>query len=152
MERMIIQYWAEVQGVNKFLGVSLTYLKEKSDLNKEVACTISYMSKKRGKAIISITQDKDIHAQMVDYSNAPKRTIKTTVVDAVTLEPISNGTFIKLIVGKEQYETTPLFVEEKTVKWNQSFTMLVNSEKQELEAKLCFKDGDKVQELGRSFL
>lgn len=38
---------------------------------------------------------------MKDYSNAPKRTIKTTVIDAVTLNPIQKGTYIKLIAGKQ---------------------------------------------------
>ena len=38
---------------------------------------------------------------MKDYSNAPKRTLYTTVVDAVTLNPVKIGTFIKLIVGKQ---------------------------------------------------
>ena len=59
------------------------------------------MSKKRGKAIITIHEDKDKAANMQDYSNAPKRTIKTTVIDAVTLNPVSKGTFIKLIAGKQ---------------------------------------------------
>ena len=35
------------------------------------------MSKKRGKAIISVYEDKNKAAKMKDYSNAPKRTIKT---------------------------------------------------------------------------
>ena len=38
---------------------------------------------------------------MKDYSNAPKRTMKTTVVDALTLNPVPKGTFIKLIAGKQ---------------------------------------------------
>ena len=145
MERLIVEFWCEMEGMNKFLGVSLIYLREKDDINRDIQCVISYMSKKRGKALISINEDKNKAAKMMDYSKAPKRTIKTSVVEAVTLDPISKGTFIKLIVGKEEYETSPLFVQEKTLKWNQSFTMQVNSEKEELEAKLCIKEEDKVQ-------
>ena len=85
------------------------------------------MSKKRGKAIISVYEDKNKASKMKDYSNAPKRTIKTTVVDAVTLNPVSKGTFIKLLAGKQEFDTTPLLVEEKSLKWNQGFTMQVNS-------------------------
>ena len=58
------------------------------------------MSKKRGKALITVHEDKNKAGKMMDYSKAPKRTIKTTVIDAVTLEPIDKGTFIKLLVGK----------------------------------------------------
>jgi sRNA-binding protein len=68
------------------------------------------MSKKRGKVIIHINEDKKKEAKVKDYSNAPKRTIKTTVIEAVTLNPIKKGTYIKLKVGKQQFETTPLFV------------------------------------------
>lgn len=101
MERIIVEYWAEVEGMNKFLGVSLVYLREKEDINKEIECNISYMSKKRGKAVMTIFEDKNKAAKMKDYSNAPKRTMKTTVVDALTLNPVPKGTFIKLIVGKQ---------------------------------------------------
>lgn len=66
-------------------------------------------------------------AKKKDYSNAPKRTIKATVVEAITLNPIAKGTFVKLIVDKQTFETTPLFVEQKQLKWNQAFTMMVNS-------------------------
>lgn len=59
MERIIVEYWCEVEGGNKFLGVSLIYVKEKDDINKEIACDISYMSKKRGKAVIRILEDKN---------------------------------------------------------------------------------------------
>lgn len=52
-------------------------------------------------------------AKKKDYSNAPKRTIKATVVEAITLNPIAKGTFVKLIVDKQTFETTPLFVEQK---------------------------------------
>jgi hypothetical protein len=38
------------------------------------------MSKKRGLAIISISEDKKKEAKLKDYSHAPKRTLKTTVV------------------------------------------------------------------------
>jgi hypothetical protein len=38
------------------------------------------MSKKRGKAVISISEDKQKEAKLRDYSHAPKRTIKTTVI------------------------------------------------------------------------
>jgi hypothetical protein len=38
------------------------------------------MSKKRGKAVISISEDKQKEAKLKDYSHAPKRTIKTTVI------------------------------------------------------------------------
>ena len=142
-----------MEGMNKFLGVSLLYLRQKDDLNKEIECTISYMSKKRGKAVISVFEDKNKAAKMKDYSNAPKRTIKTTVVDAVTLDPVSKGTFIKLVAGKQEFDTTPLFVQEKALKWNQGFTMQVNSQKEELEAKLCVKeDEDKHKVIGRAFL
>ena len=34
MERIIVEYWAEVEGMNKFLGVSLVYLREKEDINR----------------------------------------------------------------------------------------------------------------------
>ena len=59
------------------------------------------MSKKRGSIVMSIFQDKNKAAKSKDYSNAPKRTIKTTVIDAVTLNPIRSGTYIKLLVGKQ---------------------------------------------------
>ena len=51
MERIIVEYWCEVEGGNKFLGVSLIYVKEKDDINKEIACDISYMSKKGEKLL-----------------------------------------------------------------------------------------------------
>jgi hypothetical protein len=103
MERVIVEYWCETKGMKKFLGVSLIYLREKDDINKEIVLDISYMSKKRGKAIISIFEDKNKEAKKKDYSNALKRTIKTTVVEAVMLNPIRKGTFIKLTVGKQVY-------------------------------------------------
>jgi hypothetical protein len=86
------------------------------------------MSKKRGKVKIKISEDKNKGGKQ-DYSNAPKRTIKTTVVEAVTLNPIQKGTFVRLTVGKKEFDTTPLFVESKELKWNQAFTIQVNSEK-----------------------
>lgn len=85
------------------------------------------MSKKRGKIKISIFEDKNKEAKVKDYSNAPKRTLKTTVVEAIMLNPIKKGTYIKLVVAKQSFETTPLFVEKKDLKWNQAFTMAVNS-------------------------
>ena len=129
MERIICEFWCEMNGANKFMGVCLIYVKDKDDINKEINCDISYMSKKRGTAAIHIFQDKKKEAKFKDYSNAPKRTIKTTVVEAVTLNPIRKGTFIKLTVGKQEFQTTPLFVEQKHLKWNQAFTMQVNSQK-----------------------
>ena len=90
-----------MNGMNKFLGVCLIYVKDKDDINKEITCEISFMSKKRGKAVIKIFEDKNKEAKFKDYSNAPKRTIKTTVIEAMTLNPIKKGTFIKLIIGKQ---------------------------------------------------
>lgn len=40
--------------MKKFLGVSLIYLREKEDINKDFTFDISFMSKKRGKVEISI--------------------------------------------------------------------------------------------------
>jgi len=54
-----VEFWCEMEGVNKFLGVSLIYLREKDDINKEVVCAISYMGKRRGKAVIAINEDKN---------------------------------------------------------------------------------------------
>jgi hypothetical protein len=54
MERIIVEIWCEIEGAHKFLGVCLIYLREKEDINKEVKCEISYMSKKRGLALINI--------------------------------------------------------------------------------------------------
>lgn len=34
MERIITEFWCEQHGMNKFLGVSLIYLREKDDINK----------------------------------------------------------------------------------------------------------------------
>lgn len=65
--------------------------------------------------------------------------MKTTVVEAIMLNPIRKGTYIRLNVGKQTFETTPLFVEKKELNWNQAFTMQVNSEKEELQAYLCVK-------------
>ena len=89
--------------MNKFLGVCLVYIKDKDSLNKDVTCEISYMSKRRGETVIHIAEDKNKEAKMIDYSNAPKRTIKTTIIEAVTLNPIPKGTFVKLNVGKQEY-------------------------------------------------
>lgn len=71
------------------------------------------MSKKRGKALISVFEDKNKIATMKDYSNAPKRTMKTTVIEALTLSSTHKGTFVKLYVGDKEFETTQLFVESK---------------------------------------
>jgi hypothetical protein len=100
-----------MKGMKKFLGVCLIYLREKDDINREVDFDVSYMSKKRGKVTISIFEDKKKEAKVKDYSNAPKRTIKTTVVEALMLNPIKRGTYIRLIVGKQSFETTSLFIE-----------------------------------------
>jgi len=43
-----------MNGANKFMGVCLIYVKDKDDINKEINCDISYMSKKRGTAAIHI--------------------------------------------------------------------------------------------------
>lgn len=43
-----------MKGVKRFLGVSLIYLREKDDINKELTLDISFMSKKRGKVTLSI--------------------------------------------------------------------------------------------------
>lgn len=64
---------------------------------------MSYMSKKRGTAIIKIFEDKQKEAKLKDYSNAPKRTIKATVVQAVMLHPPKKGTFIKLNINKQVF-------------------------------------------------
>lgn len=101
MERIICEFWCEMNGDNKFLGVCLIYVKEKDDINKEIKTDISYMSKKRGTATIKIFEDKNKEAKYKDYSNAPKRTMKATVIEAVTLNPIKKGTFVKLVVGKQ---------------------------------------------------
>ena len=69
-----------MEGNMKFLGVSLVFLKEKDDINKEIVRDVSYMSKKRGKCVLTIFEDKNKEAKHKDYSNAPKRTIKTTVI------------------------------------------------------------------------
>jgi hypothetical protein len=61
------------------------------------------MSKKRGSIRLTIKEDKVQETKAKDYSNAVKRTIKTTVVEAVMLNPIQKGTFIKLIVGPQQF-------------------------------------------------
>ena len=53
--------------------------------------------------MISVFEDKQKEAKSKDYSKAPKRTVKTTVVEAVTLNPIKKGTFIKLLVGKQEF-------------------------------------------------
>jgi len=66
--------------MKKFLGVSLIYLREKDDINREAVFDVSYMSKKRGKVVIKINEDKKKEAKKKDYSDAPKRTLKTTVV------------------------------------------------------------------------
>ncbi len=85
------------------------------------------MGKKRGEVKVRIFEDKNKEAKIKDYSNAPKRTLKATVIEAVTVNPVKRGTYIKLIVDKQNFETTSLFVEEKELKWNQAFTMQVNS-------------------------
>jgi hypothetical protein len=43
-----------MKGIKKFLGVSLIYLREKDDINKELVLDISFMSKKRGRVVLSI--------------------------------------------------------------------------------------------------
>lgn len=43
-----------MNGMKKFLGVSLIYLKEKDDINREVTFDVSYMSKKRGSVTIGL--------------------------------------------------------------------------------------------------
>ena len=40
---------------------------------------------------------------MKDYSNAPKRTLKTTVVEAIMLNNIKKGTYVRLHVGKQNF-------------------------------------------------
>lgn len=89
--------------MKKFLGVSLIYLREKEDINKDFTFDISFMSKKRGKVEISIFQDKKKEAKVKDYSNAPKRTLKTTVVEAIMLNNIKKGTYVRLNVGKQTF-------------------------------------------------
>ena len=84
MERIIVETWSEMEGNLKFLGVSLIYLREKDDINKEVILDISYMGKKRGTCVMNIFENKN-KANMKDVSNAPKRMIKATVIEAVTL-------------------------------------------------------------------
>jgi hypothetical protein len=64
---------------------------------------MTYMSKRRGRATIGIFEDKKKEAKVKDYSNAPKRTIKATVIEAVMLNPIKRGTFIRLLVGKQSF-------------------------------------------------
>jgi hypothetical protein len=34
MERIIVEFWAEIEGMSTFMGVSLIYLREKEDINK----------------------------------------------------------------------------------------------------------------------
>lgn len=89
--------------MKKFLGVSLIYLKEKDYINQEFLFDISYMGKKRGNVLISVFEDKQKEAKVKDYSNAPKRTLKATVVEAVMVHPAKKGTFVRLIVGKQQF-------------------------------------------------
>lgn len=55
------------------------------------------------------------------------------------LNTIEKGTFIKLIAGEQQFETSALYVEKKELGWNQAFTMQINSEKEELTVKICVK-------------
>ena len=43
------------------------------------------MGKKRGKCTMNIFENKNKAANMKDVSNAPKRMIKATVIEAVTL-------------------------------------------------------------------
>ena len=45
------------------------------------------MGKKRGLLKMSIHEDKDKKIGNKEYINAPKRTIKTTVVEALMLNP-----------------------------------------------------------------
>lgn len=61
------------------------------------------MGKKRGEMKVRIFEDKNKEAKIKDYSNAPKRTLKATVIEAVTVNPIKRGTFIKLLVAKQSF-------------------------------------------------
>lgn len=80
------------------------------------------MGKKIGKIKVGVFEDKQ-GGNKKDYSNAPKRTLKTTVNEAIMINPITTGTYIKMKVGTQFFETTTLFVEKSTISWNQSFTM-----------------------------
>ena len=59
------------------------------------------MSKKRGQVVLSIYEDKKKEAKLKDYSNAPKRTIKTTLIEAVLINQPINGAYVKLKVDKQ---------------------------------------------------
>lgn len=61
------------------------------------------MGKKRGEITVRIFEDKNKQAKIRDYSNAPKRTLKATVIEAVTVNPIKRGTYIKLMVDKQNF-------------------------------------------------
>jgi hypothetical protein len=50
------------------------------------------------------------------------------------LHPPPKGTYVKLTVDQQHFESTPLFVNTQELRWNQAFTMQVNSEKEELIA------------------
>lgn len=61
------------------------------------------MSKKRGQVVLSIYEDKKKEAKLKDYSNAPKRTIKTTLIEAVLINQPINGAYVKLKVDKQTF-------------------------------------------------
>lgn len=77
--------------------------------------------------------------QINDKNFAKRRNVKTYAVEAIMKDKIKKGGFIKLHVGDEEFETTPIFTETQELKWNQSF-MLKCTPGEELTATLCLKD------------
>ena len=61
------------------------------------------MSKKRGRIKINVFEDKNKQAQKKDYSNAPKRTLKATVIETVLLNPSPKGVYVKISVAKQVF-------------------------------------------------
>ncbi len=55
------------------------------------------------------------------------------------MKDVKKGSFVRLQLSNQEFETTPIFTELKELKWNQSFTMKIGVG-EELIAKICVKE------------